>query len=185
MAFVWHPAGARRFIFWDALIESGWKISQEIVWVKNALVFGRADYQWQHEPCLYAKREAAPRQGDRTQTTVWEVNKPHDSQHPTMKPVELFARSIENHSAHGDLVFDPFCGSGTILCAAQALDRRGIGIEIEPKYVAVALERLAGMGLTPKLASAGDLSQQTPTVEPLPAAPRTKRPRAPRIAASA
>lgn len=151
VAFVWHPAGARRFLFWDALQKCGWTVSQEIVWVKNSMVFGRADYQWRHEPCLYAKREGAPRQDDRTQTTVWELNKPHDSQHPTQKPVELFAIPIRNHTKKGDLVFDPFCGSGTLICAAQLTGRTGVGIELEPKYVAVALERLSEMGLKPKL----------------------------------
>lgn len=153
VAFVWHPPGARRFLFWDALEANGWRIAQEIVWVKNALVFGRADYQWRHEPCLYAKKEGAPRQDDRTETTVWEFNKPTDSQHPTMKPVELFTRPIMNHTAQGDIVYDPFLGSGTAVIAAEQTQRRGYGIEISPAYVAVCLQRWADMtGMEPRRA---------------------------------
>jgi len=128
VAFVWHPAGARRFLFWKALESNGWRISQEIIWVKNALVFGRADYQWRHEPCLYAKREGAGRQEDRTQTTVWEFNKPHDSVHPTQKPVELFRRSVENHSTAGQGCYDPFGGSGTLLVACEQTGRTGYAV---------------------------------------------------------
>lgn len=150
-AFVWHPAGPRRFLFWKALEAAQFKPTQEIVWVKNSFVFGRADYQWRHEPCIYAKREGAGKQPDRSQSTVWEVNKPHDSQHPTQKPVELYVIPMTNHTEPGDQVFDPFCGSGTLLCAAETLKRKGIGVELEPGYVAVALERLSDMGLKPKL----------------------------------
>lgn len=154
VAFVWHPAGARRFLFWEALEANGWRISQEIVWVKNSLVFGRADYQWKHEVCIYAKRGTGwPPQTDRTQTTVWEENKPSDSKHPTQKPVELFARAIRNHCRVGGITFDPFLGSGSTMVAAEQLQRRCYGIEIEPKYCAVILERMSAMGLEPKRVS--------------------------------
>ena len=143
VAFVWHPPGARRFLFWEALEANGWRVAQEIVWVKNALVFGRADYQWRHEPCLYAKRDGAPSQSDRTQTTVWECNKPTDSQHPTQKPVELFTRPIKNHTTSGAIVYDPFLGSGTTMVACENLHRKCRGIEISPDYCAVILERMA------------------------------------------
>ena len=150
--FVWHPAGARRWLFWKAAEENGWRIAQEIVWVKNALVFGRADYQWRHEPCLYLKREGAPRQDDRTQTTVWEVNKPTDSMHPTQKPVDLFMIPIRNHTDMGGIVYEPFSGSGTTLIACENLGRRCRAVEIAPGYVAVALERWhVHTGKTPEL----------------------------------
>jgi DNA modification methylase len=141
VAIVWHPPGARRFLFWKALETNGWKPSQEIVWVKNALVFGRADYQWRHEPCIYAKRGAAERQMDRTQTTVWEVDKPHNSEHPTQKPVELCALPIKNHTTPGDIVMDPFLGSGTAIIASEQLSRLCYGIEIKPAFVDVAISR--------------------------------------------
>ena len=141
VAFVWHPAGARRWLFWKALEKNGWRIAQEIVWVKNALVFGRSDYQWRHEPCIYAKKEGSPSQDDRTETTVWEENKPSGSDHPTGKPVALFVRPVKNHSRVGEIAFDPFLGSGTTLIACEQLNRRCFGIEIEPKYVDVVLAR--------------------------------------------
>ncbi len=141
IAFVWHPAGARRFLFWQALESNGWRPAQEVVWVKNALVFGRADYQWRHEPCIYARRGAAERQMDRTETTVWEVNKPTISDHPTQKPVELCSRPIRNHTAPGDIVFDPFLGSGTCSIACEGLSRVCRGLEISPPYCDVIVQR--------------------------------------------
>lgn len=141
IAFVWHPPGAKRKLFWSAVEYSGWKVAQEIVWVKNALVFGRSDYQWRHEPCLYLKRNGAGKQKDRTQTTVWEVNKPHNSEHPTQKPVELFAIPLRNHTSKGCCVFDPFVGSGTTIIAAEQLGRKCYACEIDPRYVDVAVKR--------------------------------------------
>jgi len=151
VAFVWHPPGAKRWPFWRSIEALGWRVASEIVWVKNAAVLGWADYQWQHEPCIYAKRDGAGRQQDRTQTTVWQIAKTARGDHPTQKPVEVFARSIRNHTAQGDLVHDPFGGSGTTAVAAEQLGRLGRLIELEPKYVAVALERLSALGLTPRL----------------------------------
>lgn len=146
VAFVWHPPGAMRCSFWSALEENGWKISQEIVWVKNALVFGRADYQWRHEPCMYAKREGAGRQEDRTQTTVWQIDKQSNAEHPTQKPIECMARPIRNHGGKGDDVYDPFIGSGTTMLAAEQLNRKCYGMEISPKYCAVILQRMKTAG---------------------------------------
>jgi DNA modification methylase len=151
VAFVWHPPGPRRLSFWRALEAAQYRPAQEIIWVKNTFVFGRADYHWRHEPCIYAKREGAPKMSDRSQSSVWEVNKPQASEHPTQKPVELYVIPMTNHTEPGDQVFDPFCGSGTLLCAAETLKRKGFGVELEPGYVAVALERLSDMGLKPKL----------------------------------
>ncbi|HRT92717.1 MAG TPA: DNA modification methylase, partial [Anaerolineaceae bacterium] len=141
--FVWHPPGARRWLFWKAVEENGWRVSQEIVWVKNSMVFGRSDYQWRHEPCLYLKREGSKKQEDRTQTTVWEVDKPTNSIHPTMKPVELFEIAVRNHTQEGDITYEPFCGSGTTMVACQNLNRKCRAIEISPNYCAVILERMS------------------------------------------
>jgi DNA modification methylase len=144
VGFVFHPAGERRWLFWSAVKENGWTVSQEIVWVKNAMVFGRADYQWRHEPCLYLKKDGArKKQEDRTQTTVWEIDKPHNSIHPTQKPFELFEIPIRNHTESGELVYEPFAGSGTTIIAAQNLSRRCFAMEISPNYCAVILERFA------------------------------------------
>lgn len=142
--FVFHPAGERRWLFWNAVKENGWKVAQEIVWVKNALVFGRADYQWRHEPCLYIKKDGArKKQEDRTQTTVWEVNKPTNSIHPTQKPVGLFEIAVRNHTEIGDVAYEPFAGSGTTIVACQNLNRRCRAVEISPAYCAVILQRMA------------------------------------------
>ena len=101
---------------------------------------------------MYVKREGAPRQEDRTQTTVWEVNKPTDSMHPTQKPIDLFAIPIRNHTATGGIVYDPFSGSGTTIIACEQLGRKCRAVEISPAYVAVAIERWAThTGGTPEL----------------------------------
>jgi DNA modification methylase len=89
---------------------------------------------------------------DRTQDTIFEIDRPAASPwHATTKPVELIARMIANSSRPGELVYDPFCGSGSTLLAAQQLGRIGYGVEIDPGYVAVTLERLSLLGLKPEL----------------------------------
>ena len=89
---------------------------------------------------------------DRTQDSVFEVNRPMVSElHPTTKPVELIARMVANSSRPGELVYDPFCGAGSTLLAAHQLGRIGYGVEIDPGYVAVTLERLSVLGLKPQL----------------------------------
>jgi DNA modification methylase len=157
VGFVFHPPGERRWLFWTAVKENGWSVSQEIVWVKNAMVFGRADYQWRHEPCLYIKKDGArKKQEDRTQTTVWEIDKPHNSIHPTQKPVELFEIAIRNHTENNELVYEPFAGSGTTIIAAHNLNRRCYAMEISEKYGAVILERFAtATGIMPELLNQG------------------------------
>jgi len=149
VAFIWH-SWKRIEVYLRAIRAAGWRPMAEIIWVKNSLVFGRADYQWRHEPCVYAKRKGADRQDDRTATTVWEFPKTIGAMHPTQKPVELFAIPMRNHTRSGEICAEPFAGSGSQLVAAQQLGRRCYGMEIEPKYVAVTLERLASMGLTPE-----------------------------------
>jgi len=125
----------------------------QIIWAKSNFPIGRGDYHVRHEPCWYAVRkgQAAHRTEDRTQTTLWQINldKNVEGGHSTQKPVECMARAIRNHNFSD--VYDPFLGSGTTMVAAEQLGRICYGMEIEPKYVAVALERMAGMGLEPKL----------------------------------
>ena len=88
---------------------------------------------------------------DRTQDDVFEVDKPQVSEfHPTTKPVELIARMVANSSRPGETVYDPFCGSGSTLLAAHQLGRVGYGVEIDPGYIAVTLERLSALGLKPE-----------------------------------
>ena len=134
--------------FRRALREVGFKIAQCCVWVKNSLVMGRQDYQWQHEPCLYGWKPGAAHfwNSDRKQTTVWNFDKPQANRiHPTMKPVALMAYPICNSTKHGDVVVDMFSGSGSTIMACQQTDRIGYAMEIDQKYVAASVRRFVAM----------------------------------------
>lgn len=124
-----------------------------IIWAKNRFVFGRSDYKYQHEPIYYGWAKGRHRFfGGSGESALWEFDTPLQSEyHPTMKPVELFARAIKNSSQEDEIVFDPFLGSGTTIIAAAQSGRVGYGIEIDPCYVAVTLQRLADMDLRPEL----------------------------------
>jgi DNA modification methylase len=138
-----------------ALREGGFHWSSTLIWKKDRLVLSRKDYHTQFEPLWYGWEDSAPRLcplEDRTQSDVWEIDRPSRSEeHPTMKPVELVARSLQNSSRPNDLGYEPFSGSGSTFVAAEQTGRRCYGMEIEPKYVGVTLQRLADMGLIPGL----------------------------------
>lgn len=142
VAYIWHPAGAIQGVFIDSIERSGFDIRMTIIWAKNHFPIGRGHYHVKHEPCFYAVRKGriAHWNGDRKQTTLWEIDKPTKSEtgHSTQKPLECMARPIRNH--HGN-VYDPFLGSGTTLIAAHMLDRHCFGIEIDPGYCDVIVER--------------------------------------------
>ena len=115
-----------------------------IIWAKNTFTLGRADYQRQYEPILYGWPEGGERHwcGDRDQGDVWQIKKPQKNDlHPTMKPVELVERAIRNSSRPGNVVLDPFSGSGTTLIAAEKSGRIARLIELDPKYVDVIVRR--------------------------------------------
>lgn len=115
-----------------------------IIWAKNTFTLGRADYQRQYEPILYGWPEGATRHwcGDRDQGDVWQIKKPQKNDlHPTMKPVDLVERAIRNSSRPGDVVLDPFGGSGTTLIAAEKAGRVARLIELDPKYADVIVRR--------------------------------------------
>lgn len=134
--------------FRRAIRESGLKIAQCCIWVKDSLVMGRQDYQWQHEPCLYGWKPGSAHfwNSDRKQTTVWKFDKPRASRlHPTMKPVALMAYPICNSSKRGDIIVDLFSGSGSTIMACQQTDRVGYAMEIDPKYVEVSVRRFRAM----------------------------------------
>ena len=134
--------------FRASLRKAGFKIAQCCVWVKNSMVMGRQDYQWQHEPCLYGWKPGASHKwySDRKQTTTWFFDKPQrNSIHPTMKPIALMAYPICNSSAHGDIVLDIFSGSGSTLMACQQVDRICHAMEIDPKYVVGTVNRYKAM----------------------------------------
>lgn len=123
---------------------AGGKWSTFIIWAKNTFTLGRADYQRQYEPILYGWPEGKQRHwcGDRDQGDVWNIKKPQKNDlHPTMKPVELVERAIRNSSRPGNVVLDPFGGSGTTLIAAEKSGRVARLIELDPKYVDVIVRR--------------------------------------------
>ena len=130
--------------FRRALVEAGWKLAQCCVWVKQTLVLGRQDYQWQHEPILYGWKPGAAHRWftDRKQTTVWNFDKPARSkEHPTMKPIDLVSYPILNSSRNGDVVLDTFGGSGSTLIACAKHGREARLLEIDPIYCDVILCR--------------------------------------------
>lgn len=132
--------------FRKAFKDSGFKLSQCLVWKKNSLVMGRQDYHWQHEPILYGWKEGESHKwySDRSQTTVLEFDRPsRSSEHPTMKPVEIISYLINNSSQKNDLILDPFLGSGTTLIAAEQLKRICYGIELSPAYCDIIVQRWA------------------------------------------
>lgn len=141
--YVWH--GALHATTVAASLEvSGFAVRAQIIWDKTRLVIGRGDYHWQHEPAWYAVRKGKTGHwaGDRKQTTVWAI--PHRKSptgHGTEKPVECMKRPIENNSSPGQAVYEPFCGSGTTIIAAEMTGRVCHAIELDPRYVDVAIRR--------------------------------------------
>jgi site-specific DNA-methyltransferase (adenine-specific) len=141
--YIFH-ADSEGYNFRGAVRDCGEKVRQCLIWEKNALVMGRQDYQWQHEPCLYGWKEGSAHgwYSDRKQTTLLKFDRPHRSQeHPTMKPVGMFAYLIGNSTAPQGLAYDPFLGSGTTLIAAEQLGRKCYGMEISPAYCDVIVKR--------------------------------------------
>ncbi len=126
------------------LSEEGGHWSDTIIWRKDRFVLGRADYQRSYEPIWFGWREGASHHwcGDRDQDDVWEINRPSDAPlHPTMKPLPLMERAIANSSMAGDLVLDPFAGSGSTLIACERTGRRCAALELDPRYADVILAR--------------------------------------------
>jgi site-specific DNA-methyltransferase (adenine-specific) len=131
--------------FAKAFKDSGFKLAQMLVWKKNSLVMGRKDYHFIHEPCLYGWKEGAAHgwYSDRKQTTVLNFDRPsRNAEHPTMKPIPLFAYQIGNSSKQGDIVADGFGGSGTTMVACHQMDRKAYLVEFDPKYCQVIIDRM-------------------------------------------
>ncbi len=123
-----------------------WQVKHELIWVKSAPVFsmGRLDYDYKHEPIIYGwkKKHVFYGKGEFTKS-VWEIPKPSKSEdHPTMKPVALVANALNNSSKEGNLIGDLFLGSGTTMVAAHQLNRKCYGMEIDPKYCQIIIERM-------------------------------------------
>jgi DNA modification methylase len=127
-----------------AFTEAGGRWSTFVIWAKNTFTLGRADYQRQYEPILYGWKQGNDHYwcGARDQGDVWFVNKPvRNELHPTMKPVELVERAVNNSSKSRDIVLDCFGGSGTTMIACEKLNRQCRMIELDPKYVDVIVKR--------------------------------------------
>lgn len=145
VAYVWHGALHATTVA-ASLKAAGFGIRAQIVWAKDRLVMSRGHYHWQHEPCWYAVRSGARSHwsGDRRQTTLWSIpsrDQDADTTHSTQKPVACMRRPIENNSAPGDPVYEPFAGSGTTLIAAEITGRICHALELDPAHVDVAVLR--------------------------------------------
>ncbi|MES2256467.1 MAG: site-specific DNA-methyltransferase [Pseudomonadota bacterium] len=153
-AYVWH-AGKFASEVQRSLEAAGFEIRAQIIWRKSHFAIGRGHYHWQHEPCWYATRKGGKPTwtGDRKQSTVWDIEgvktakapsvetADDASVHGTQKPVECMRRPIENNSKPGEIVYDPFLGSGTTVIAADQSGRICYGMEIDPTYVDVIVRR--------------------------------------------
>jgi DNA modification methylase len=159
--YCWH-ASRRQMMLESVWIEAGAFVHQQIIWVKTRPVLTYSTYLWQHEPCLFGwikgekpktfRTEVGKRAGE-FPTTIWAVpsSEIETDAHPTSKPCKLFALPMEMHTEPGDVCYEPFSGSGSQLVAAQQLGRRCYAMEKSPPFVAVALERMAALGLKPEL----------------------------------
>lgn len=141
--YIWH-SDSEGYNFRGACRDCGWTVRQCLIWNKNAMVMGRQDYQWKHEPCLYGWKDGAGHlwASDRKQTTVIDYNKPLKNDiHPTMKPVGLFDYQIKNNTKGGDIVLDLFGGSGTSVIACEQDGRTCYTMELDPRYVDAIIKR--------------------------------------------
>ena len=147
------PAGARMPAYVQAIIDAGWRLHQELVWAKDAFVLGHSDYHYQHEPIFYGYAPGPGRPGrgdhegsrwfgDHSQSSILAFDRPRRSdEHPTTKPAALVEACLANSTPPRGLVLDLFAGSGTTLIAAERLGRRARGMDIDPRYCRVAIER--------------------------------------------
>lgn len=141
--YVCHPSSWQRE-FQDAIEAAGFEVRCQIIWAKNTFAWGFGRYKFQHEPVLYChvKGESDAWYGDKSQSTLWQVNKPAASKlHPTMKPINLVRRALQNSSRKGNIVVDLFGGSGSTLIACERMNRAARLMEIDPKYADVVVRR--------------------------------------------
>jgi DNA modification methylase len=150
VGYVWHASTFTREVL-DGLLRIGFLHHQQIIWDKERTVLTRTHYWFQHEPCWYVRKKNAPWFGKAGEnSTIWNSPSPkfimggsdeEKFDHPTQKPVELMRRPILNHTKVGELVYDPFLGSGTTLAAAEVTQRVCYGLELDPKYADVVVQR--------------------------------------------
>lgn len=143
-AYVFH-ADTEGLNFRRAFIDAGFHLSGCCIWVKNSLVLGRSDYQWQHEPVLYGflpGKHYWSKAAGRSQTTIWNFDKPKKNKnHPTSKPLDLLAYPMGNSSRENAIVIDNFGGSGSTLMACEQTNRICYTMELDEKYASVILRR--------------------------------------------
>lgn len=142
-AYIFH-ADTEGLNFRKAFIDAGFHLAGCCIWVKDSLVLGRSDYQWQHEPVLYGFMQNGkhPWYSDRKQTTIWNFDKPKkNSNHPTSKPLDLLAYPINNSTQANAIVIDTFGGSGSTLMACEQMNRICYTMELDEKYASVILRR--------------------------------------------
>lgn len=144
-AYVFH-ADTEGLNFRKAFIDAGFHLSGCCIWVKNSLVLGRSDYQWQHEPVLYGFLQNGKhywsKNAGRSQTTIWNFDKPKKNKnHPTSKPLDLLAYPIGNSSQENAIVIDTFGGSGSTLMTCEQTNRICHTMELDEKYASVILRR--------------------------------------------
>ena len=145
-AFYCFHSDAEKVNFFNATVDAGFHYSTTCIWVKNALVIGRMDFQMRHEPVIYAFKDTAKHKfyGDRKQTTVWEFDKPTKSKlHPTSKTIPLIAYPMKMSSLENSIILDLFGGSGSTLIAAEQLNRVAFLMELDPKYASAIIRRYA------------------------------------------
>ena len=142
-AYVFH-ADTEGLNFRRAFIDAGFHLAGCCIWVKDSLVLGRSDYQWQHEPVLYGfmQNGKRPWYSDRKQTTIWSFAKPkRNANHPTSKPLDLLGYPIGNSTQENAIVIDTFGGSGSTLMACEQMNRTCCTMELDEKYASVILRR--------------------------------------------
>ena len=149
----WSENESLKFSTRCAFIEAGFHLAGCCIWVKDSLVLGRSDYQWQHEPVLYGflQNGKHPWYSDRKQTTVWNFAKPkRNANHPTSKPLDLLAYPIGNSSQENAIVLDTFGGSGSTMMACEQSNRICCMMELDEKYASVILRRAVENGISPE-----------------------------------
>jgi DNA modification methylase len=142
-AYCFH-ADTEGLTFRRAFVDAGFHLAGVCIWVKNSLVLGRSDYQWQHEPVLYGflQNGKHPWYAGRSETTIWNFDKPkRNKDHPTSKPLDLLGYPIQNSTQENAIVVDTFGGSGSTLIACEQLNRTCMMMELDPKYASVILRR--------------------------------------------
>ena len=151
-AYVFH-ADTEGLNFRKAFIDAGFHLAGVCIWVKNSLVLGRSDYQWQHEPVLYGFLQSGKHAwyGGRKQTTIWNYDKPkRNANHPTSKPLDLLGYPICNSSQENAIVIDTFGGSGSTMMACEQTNRICHMMELDEKYASVILRRAVENGIAPE-----------------------------------